>query len=121
MRISDWSSDVCSSDLHKLFAGLHGELEIRTFDDGIHRAGFLAEAAIDALRHVDIVARGAARAVLAGLGLDGDRQRRADRLAELAGDAAFLAVGIAPQRMFAAKARAERPLFVGVVHRGAFL
>src|SRR3546814_8405372 len=50
--------------IEQLFAGLGGELEIRTFDDGIHRAGFLEEAAIDALRHVDIVARGAARAVL---------------------------------------------------------
>src|SRR3546814_7236176 len=71
MRISDWSSDVCSSDL----------------------AGLLAIAAIDAFRHVDVVARGAAAAVGARLGLDGDGLGRADRLAQLAGDAALLAVG----------------------------
>ena len=41
----------------------------------------------------------------ARFGLDGDGLRRADRLAQLAGDAAFLAIGIAAQRMFAAKAR----------------
>jgi len=32
----------------------------------------------------------------------------ADRLAELAGDAAFLAVGIAAQRVLAAETRTER-------------
>src|SRR5690606_22743118 len=48
-------------------------------------------------------------------GLDGDGQRRADRLAELAGDAALLAVRIAAQGVLAAEARAERPRLVGVV------
>src|SRR5207248_674931 len=86
-------------------------------DDRIDRAGLLAVAAIDALGHVDVVARGAAAAVLARLGLDGDRQSRAHRLAELAGDAAFLAVGIAAQRMLAAEARAERAALVGIVDR----
>src|SRR5690606_18339025 len=81
------------------------------------RAGLLAEAAIDALGHVDVIARGAARAVLARLGVDGDRLRRADRLAQLAGDAAFLAVRIAAQRMLAPEARRQRPLLVRVVDR----
>ena len=49
----------------ELLARLGGELEVRALDDGVHRAGLLAEAAIDALRHVDVVARGAARAVVA--------------------------------------------------------
>lgn len=40
--------------------------------DGIHRAGLLAEATVDALGHVDVVARGAAAAVRPGLGLNGD-------------------------------------------------
>src|SRR6185312_10186499 len=64
-------------------------------DDGIHRAALLAEAAEDALDEVDVVARGAARAVVALLALDRDRERGAHRLAQLAGDAALLAVGIA--------------------------
>src|ERR1700730_7292481 len=103
--------------VEKLLARLGGELEVGALDDGRDRAGLLAEAAIDAFRHVDVVARGAAAAVVARLGLDGDRECRTDRLAELAGDAALLAIGVAPERVLAAKARAERPLLVGIVHR----
>src|SRR3977135_2595533 len=74
----------------ELLAGLGCELEIRALDDGVDRAGFLAQPAIDAFDHVDVVAGGAACAVVpARAGLDGDRLRRADRLAELAVDAAL--------------------------------
>src|SRR3546814_7213507 len=99
MRISDWSADVCSSDLR------------------IDRACFLAEAAIDALGHIDVVARRAARTVLARLGLDRNRLRRAHRFAQLARDAAFLAVRIAPQHMLAAETRAPRVLLERIVDR----
>src|SRR5689334_11500021 len=65
--------------VEELLPGLGRELEVRPLDDGIHRAGLLAQAAIDALRHVDVVARGPAAAVLAPrLGLDRDGERRAD-------------------------------------------
>src|ERR1700756_630089 len=78
----------------ELLARLGGELEVGALDDGIDRAGLLAQAAVDALHHVDVVAGGAARAVVAArTGLDGDGLGRADRLAQLAGDAALLAVG----------------------------
>src|ERR1700726_853625 len=93
------------------------ELEIRPLDDRIDRAGLLAIAAIDALGHVDVVARRAPAALLARVGLDRDRQRRADRLAQLAGNAAFLPVGVSAQHVLAAKARAQRTLFVGVIYR----
>src|SRR5216683_6222873 len=66
--------------VEQLFARLGGEFEIGALDDRIDRTGFLAEAAIDAFRHVDVVARGAAAAILARLGLDGDGKRRADCL-----------------------------------------
>src|SRR5258708_39604583 len=101
----------------QLLARLGGELEVRALDDRIDRAGFLAEAAIDAFRHVDVVARGAPAAIGARLRLDGDGERRAYGLAKLAGDAAFLAIGITAQRMLASKTRAERPLLVGLVDR----
>src|SRR5947209_1890242 len=102
----------------KLLAGLGREFEIRPFDDGVDRTGFLAEAAIDAFDHIDVIARRATRAVTAARpSLDGDGLRRTDRLAELAGDAAFLAVGIATQRVLTAKARRDRSLFKGVVER----
>src|SRR5699024_10060774 len=40
-------------------------------DDRIHRAALFAEAAVDALEQVDFVARGAPRAVLAAVRVDG--------------------------------------------------
>src|SRR5205814_9173737 len=96
--------------VEELLARLGGEFEIRTLDDRIDRACLLAIAAIDAFGHIDVVAGGAPTAILARLGLDGDRQGRADRLTQLAGDAALLAIGVAPERMLTAKPRAERPL-----------
>src|SRR6202008_3349859 len=98
--------------VQQLLARLGGELEVRPLDNRIDRAGLLAEAAVDALGHVDVVARGAAAAVFARLGLDGDGLRRTDRLAELAGNAAFLAVRVTAQRMLASEARAQRSLLV---------
>src|SRR5258708_7812293 len=102
----------------KLLARLGGEFEVRALDDGVDRAGLLAQPAIDALHHIDVVARGAPRAVVAArTGFDGDGLRRADRLAELAGDAALLAVRIAAQRVFASEARRQRTLLERIVQR----
>src|ERR1700730_8299886 len=50
----------------EFLARLGREFEIRPLDDGIDRAGFLAQPAIDALHHVDVVTHGAAGGVLAG-------------------------------------------------------
>src|SRR5260370_2609419 len=96
----------------EFLAGLGGELEIRTFHDGIDRARLLAQAAIDAFHHVDVVAGGSPGAVVAARsGLDGDGQGRANGLAQFAGDAALLAVRIAAQGMLAPGAPREPPLF----------
>ncbi len=48
-----------------LLAFLHVELENVGQNDGVNRAGFFAEPAVNALEQVDVVARGAAGAVLA--------------------------------------------------------
>src|SRR5258705_10107063 len=102
----------------ELLAGLGREFEVRPLDDGIYRTGLLAQSAIDAFHHVDVVAHGAAGAVVAArAGLDRDRLRRADRLAQFAGDAALFAVGIAPQRVLAAEAGRDRPLLERIVQR----
>src|SRR5260370_29183850 len=101
--------------VEQLIAGLGGELEVRPLDDGVDRTGLLAQSAIDAFGHVDVVARRAPAAVVARLGLDRDRQCGADRLAQLARDAALLAIGIAPQGMFTAKSDADRSLLIGIV------
>ena len=92
-------------------------LQDRGLDDRIHRAAFLAEAAEDALRQVDVVAGRAAGAVGALVRFDGDRHRRAHGLAQLAGDAALFAVLVAAQRVQAAKARRQRRLFLGKLDR----
>src|SRR5687767_7142430 len=85
-------------------------------DDRVHRAGLFAEAAVDALEQVDVIAGRAARAVGGDIGLDGDRERRAHRFAQLAGDAAFLAVGITTLRVQTTIARRLRSLLLRVLH-----
>src|SRR5215218_4735634 len=104
--------------VEQLLAGLDRELVVRPLDDGVDRAGLLAEAAVDAFHHVDVVAGGPAGAVVAARsGLDGDRLRRADRLAELAGDAALLAVRIAAKGVLAPEPRRAVVRLEGVVDR----
>ena len=102
----------------ELLGCLGRELKVRSQDDGVDGAGLLAEAAVDAFHHVDVEAGGPPRAVVAPWPrLDGDGLRRADRLAQLAGDAALLSVRIAPQRKLAAKAGRERPLLERIIQR----
>src|SRR5690606_29276665 len=86
-------------------------------DDRVHRAGLLAEPAVDALEQVDVVTRGAAAAVLPALRIDGDGQRGAHRLAQLAGDAALLPVRVPAQGVHAAEARRLRRLLHRVHQR----
>lgn len=101
--------------VEQLLVRLHGELEVRSLDDGVNGASLLAEATVDALGHVNVVASGAARAVGAGLGLDGDGVGRADGLAQLASDAPFLSGGVAAQCVLAAEARGQGSLLERVV------
>src|SRR4029079_8690128 len=87
-------------------------LEEPRLDDRVDRAALLAESAEDAFGEVDVVARRAASAVRALLGLEGDREGGTHGLVELAGDASLLAVRIAAKRVQAAKARALRRLLL---------
>src|SRR6187549_2161822 len=65
----------------KLLRCLSRELEIRSEYDGVHRAGFLAEAAVDAFHHIDVEAGGPARTIVTPRpGLDSDGLCRADCL-----------------------------------------
>src|SRR3954464_1873659 len=73
--------------------------ECPRLDDRIHRAGLLAEAAEDAFRQIDVIARGAPGAVGTLVRFNMDGERRAHRLAELACDTALFAVRIAAQRV----------------------
>src|SRR3546814_14036723 len=71
-----------------LFSVVFGNMR---FDDGVDRTAFFAEATENAFGQIDVVARGAAGAVVALFGLDADGQRRANRLAQFAGNAALFA------------------------------
>ena len=64
--------------VQQLLARLGGVLGVGALDDGVDGARLLAEAAVDALGHVNVVAGGAAGAVGALLGLDGDGLGGAD-------------------------------------------
>src|SRR5262245_59124730 len=89
----------------ELLGCLGRELDVGSQDDGVNRAGLLAEAAVDAFHHIYVEAGGPTSAVVVPLPrLDGDSLCRANRLAQLAGDAALLPTRIAPQRKLAAKA-----------------
>src|SRR5207244_5550114 len=92
-------------------------LEDARLDDGIDRAGLLAEAAEDALGEVDVVASGAARSIFSLFTFNMNCQRWADGFAQLAGDAALFPVRIAAQRVQAAEARAHRCLLFRELHR----
>lgn len=82
---------------------------------------YLTESAVDALGHVDVVARGSPTAVRSFLGLDGDGLRGAYGLAQLASDASLLATRITAQSVLATEARAQWSLLERVVDGGWFL
>src|SRR3546814_176508 len=53
MRISDWSSDVCSSDLmrfNELIAGVRGDIAVKVFGDDFNQMNRTAEQIAAALR-----------------------------------------------------------------------
>ena len=84
--------------------------EVGAFDNGVDGASLCAEAAEDALGHVNVVLGGAAGAIGSGLGLNGDREGGAGRLAQFASDAAFLTSGVAAQGVLASEHRAQGSL-----------
>jgi len=88
----------------QLLPCLHSVFSVRALDNGVYGARLLAEAAVDALGHVNVVAGRAAGAVSTLLGLDGDGLRRANGLAQLAGNAALFTSWVATQSVLATEA-----------------
>lgn len=64
--------------IQQLFSCLGGVFGVWTLNDRVDRTGFLAEAAIDALGHVNVVTGSSAGAIGALLGFDGNSLGRAD-------------------------------------------
>ena len=83
--------------IEQLLVRLRRELEVRALNDGIHGTSLLAEAAVNAFGHVDIVSSCATRAVLSFLRIDRDRLRGTYCLAKLTSDTTFLSAGITTQ------------------------
>lgn len=101
--------------VQEFFVCLGCKLIVGTFHNGIYRTGFLAEATINALRHVDIVPGGTACSVLTGFRLDGDGLSWTNGLTKLAGDTTFISSWVSPQGMLSTEAWAQIPLLKGVV------
>src|SRR5580658_3501334 len=70
ITLADREQLVLAHDV--LAAILHVVLVQSRLDDGIDRAGFLTETAINALEQIDVVARGAPSAVSAHIRINGD-------------------------------------------------
>ena len=87
--------------VEQLFVEERRVLVVGALDDGINRAGLLAETAEDALGHVDIVFGGATRAIRTWLRLNDDSECRASSLAQLASDATLFARRVTTQGMLA--------------------
>merc|ERR1719195_2343211 len=91
--------------VEQLLVGLGAELEVGPLHDGVDGAGLLAEAAVDALGHVDVVSCRPPRAVSSLLGLDGDGLGGAHGLAQLARDTALLPRGVPSECVFSTESR----------------
>lgn len=101
--------------VEQLLPRLGGILGVRALHNGVHGTRLLAEAAVDALGHVDIVSCRPARSILTLLGFNGDGLGRADGFAQFAGDAALFASGVAAQGVLTTEPGRDRALFEWVV------
>jgi hypothetical protein len=75
-----------------------------TLDNCIDGAALLAKTAVDALGHVDIVARGPPAAIHTLLGLNCDSLGRADSFAEFASNAALFSCWVSSESVLASEA-----------------
>ena len=89
--------------------------EVGALDDGVDRAGLLAEATEDALGHVDVVLGRTARAIRSRLTLNLDGKGRTGSFAKFAGDASLLTCGIPAERMLTSEHRTEWALLPRIV------
>jgi hypothetical protein len=76
-----------------------------TFNNRVHRATLLAEAAVDTFCHINIISRCSPAPILTFLCLNCNGLSWTDGFAQLACNAAFLAGGVASESMFAAETR----------------
>lgn len=97
-----------------LVGGIRVGSWVLTLNDGVHRAGLLAVATVDALGHIDIVTGRPAASILTLFRLNSDSLGRADSLAKLAGNAALLTGGITTQSVLSSETGGDGTLLEGV-------
>ena len=90
-------------------------LKVRSLNNCVDWASFLAESTEDALGHVDIIFGRAAGAIWSGLGLDRDGEGGASGLAELAGNASLLASWVTSEGMLTTEHWTQRTLLPRVM------
>lgn len=83
---------------------LRGELKVGTLGAGVHEAGHVAEATVDAFGHIHVLVGGLAAATGGGLSLGGDGLDGANSCTNLIGKA-----GSAPLQMGSGTMRAALP------------
>ena len=91
--------------VEKLFVQESCILEVRSFNDSVDGASFLAKTAENALCHIDIVFCGAARTIGSGLTFDFDCEGWAGSFTKFASDAAFLASWVPSESVLATEHR----------------
>ncbi len=84
-------------------------------NDRIHGAGLFAKSAINTFEEIDVIACRTPQAIGARIRINGDGERRADRLTKLAGNTALLAVRVAPQSMQTSESRRLRCFLFGIL------
>lgn len=106
----------------ELFMSDHGILIVRTFDYSIDWTSFLAETAVDAFSHVDVIASSSSRTIRTRLTFDCDGIGWASSSTKLASDASrwsflvpFFACSISPQGMLSSKLWRKGAFFIGIV------
>jgi len=95
----------------QLFPSFCRELRVVGLDNGVDRASLLAETAVNALGHVDIIFCRPPRSIFTSLRLNGDGLSGADGFAEFARNAALFTGSVPSQSVFSTETRAERALF----------
>ena len=102
--------------VEKLLVPECGVFEVRSFDNGIDGAGFLAETTEDALGHVDVILGSTARTVRTRFRFNSNGKGRAGGLTELAGNASLLTGRVPSESMLTSEHRGQRSLFPRVVN-----
>ena len=93
-----------------------GVLEVRSFNDGVNRTGFLAKAAEDALGHIDVILGSTARTIRTGFRLNCNCESRAGGFTKFTGNTSLFSSRVTSEGMLSSEHGRKRSLFPRVVN-----